>query len=183
MEFFNGIGKKISQTGQGVVQKTKDTAEIIKLNGVISDEEKKLNNVYIQIGQLYAVKYRENAEEDFKALVEQVLTSLSEIENLKQQIQDIKGVKRCNNWRAEIPVNATFCSGCGAKVFQINMSNFNRCANCGNPVEKGLKFCTSCGLPLEVNAPKTATKICPSCNANINEDVAFCPECGTKLDN
>lgn len=182
MEFFNGIGKKISQTGQGVVQKTKDTAEIIKLNGVISDEEKKLNNAYIQIGQLYAVKYQENAEEDFKALVEQVHTSLSEIENLKQQILDIKGVKRCNNCGAEIPVNATFCSGCGAKVFQINMSNFNRCANCGNPVEKGLKFCTSCGLPLEVNSPKTATKICPSCNANINEDVAFCPECGTKLD-
>lgn len=183
MEFFNGIGKKISQTGQGVVQKTKDTAEIIKLNGIISDEEKKINNAYLQIGQLYAVKYQESAEEDFKALVEQVHTSLSEIENLKQQIQDIKGIKRCNNCGAEIPVNSIFCSGCGAKVVQVDMSNFNRCNNCGNPVEKGLKFCTSCGFPIEESIPKESIKKCPSCSANINEEDTFCPECGIKVDN
>lgn len=46
MAFFDDLGKKITQTGQGVVQKTKDTAETIKLNGMISDEEKNIVNFY-----------------------------------------------------------------------------------------------------------------------------------------
>lgn len=41
MAFFDEIGKKISQTGQGVVQKTKDMADVAKLNSLISEEEEK----------------------------------------------------------------------------------------------------------------------------------------------
>ena len=182
MEFFNGIGKKITQTGQGVVQKTKDTAEIIKLNGAISDEEKKVNNAYFQIGQLYFSKYRDNADEDFSFLVEQVNNSLSQIEDLKQQIQHIKGVKVCNNCGAEIPENSMFCIGCGAKIVmqsEVNTNNFIRCVKCNNLVEKGLKFCTFCGSTL---ADNTVIKTkCAVCGADLNGEVAFCSECGTKV--
>ena len=103
MAFFDELGKKISQTSQGVVQKTKDTAEVIKLNGMISDEEKRINNLYTQI------------------------------EDLKQQIQHIKGVKVCNNCGAEIPENSMFCIGCGAKIVmqsEVNTNNFIRCVKC-----------------------------------------------------
>ena len=37
MAFFDEIGKKLSQTGQGMVQKTKEMADVAKLNSNISD--------------------------------------------------------------------------------------------------------------------------------------------------
>ena len=152
MAFFDELGKKISQTSQGVVQKTKDTAEVIKLNGMISDEEKRINNLYTQI-------------EDFK-----------------QQIQHIKGVKVCNNCGAEIPENSMFCIGCGAKIVmqsEVNTNNFIRCVKCNNLVEKGLKFCTFCGSAF---ADNTVIKTkCAVCGADLNGEIAFCSECGTKV--
>lgn len=184
MDFFNGIGKKITQTGQGVVQKTKDTAEIIKLNGAISDEEKKVNNAYFQIGQLYFSKYRDNADEDFSFLVEQVNNSLSQIENLKQQIQHIKGVKVCNNCGAEVSENSMFCSVCGEKIIAQNdvyASNFVKCNNCNNLVEKGLQFCTICGSAITESTAIPKNKNCSCCGAVLNGEVAFCPECGNKV--
>lgn len=114
MAFFDEIGKKISQTGQMAVQKTKEIADIAKLNSNISDEEKKISNAFYQIGQLYVELHSDDFEPDFEALLVQLRESQNNVETLKRQIQEIKGVKRCATCGAEIPNNATFCSSCGS---------------------------------------------------------------------
>ena len=48
--FFEGLGKKFSQTGQDAMKKTKGLAEISRLNSQIADEEKKLNKLYLKLG-------------------------------------------------------------------------------------------------------------------------------------
>lgn len=40
MALFDQLGKKLAQTGQSAVKKTKDMAEVAKINSMISDEEK-----------------------------------------------------------------------------------------------------------------------------------------------
>ena len=68
--------------------------------------------------------------------------SQTKIEELKKQIQDIKGVKRCTTCGAEIPENATICSFCGAGIAKhktVDASNLIKCDNCGKMVEKGIK--------------------------------------------
>ncbi len=49
MALFDQLGKKLAQTGQSAVKKTKDMAEVAKINSMISDEEKSINNNYYQI--------------------------------------------------------------------------------------------------------------------------------------
>ena len=70
MAFLDEIGKKISQTGQDMMQKTKDTAESMKLNGAIADEEKRIQTLYLEIGKKY---YELHAESYEPALEEEVL--------------------------------------------------------------------------------------------------------------
>ena len=65
MAFLDALGKKISQTGQDVVQKTKDTAEIIKYNTMISDEERRINEFYAQIGKTYVDLHADSYEIPF----------------------------------------------------------------------------------------------------------------------
>ena len=38
MEFFNNVGKTLTETSQGAVQKTKEMAEIVKLNAALAEE-------------------------------------------------------------------------------------------------------------------------------------------------
>lgn len=181
MAFFDSIGKKLSKTGQAAVQKTKQMADVAKLNSDISDEEKKSTNIYYQIGQLYVLLYKDNPESDFEVLIEQLNESQTKIENLKQQIQDIKGVKRCTTCGAEIPNNATFCSACGTAVIQqkaVDAANLIKCANCGKMIEKGMKFCTFCGSEVVVQPIQNNEKKCLSCGAVLDNDAAFCTNCG-----
>ena len=64
MSFFDEVGKKITDVGQGTIQKTKNMADVAKLNSVISEEEQKIKSAYEQIGQIFVHKYRQNPELD-----------------------------------------------------------------------------------------------------------------------
>ena len=60
--FFEGLGKKVSQTGQDAMKKTKELAEMTKINSQIAEEEKKLNKLYMKLGQLYYQMHKNNPE-------------------------------------------------------------------------------------------------------------------------
>ena len=120
----------------------------------------------------------------------------AKIRDYKKQIQDIKGVQRCEKCGAEVPNGAAFCSSCGATMPKIQApvsTDYIKCENCGTEVKKGMRFCTSCGKPMEAvkatfDMPVTEQtviiereKVCPNCGAKVEEGLAFCTECGAKL--
>ncbi|MCQ2540266.1 MAG: zinc ribbon domain-containing protein [Acetatifactor sp.] len=116
MAFFDGLGKKLTDAGQATAQKAKDLAEIAKQNSAISDEEKKINAAYLQIGKMYVEKFGETADGDFAALIADIALSGAKIAECKQKIQEVKGISICPSCGAEIPLGNQFCAKCGAKV-------------------------------------------------------------------
>lgn len=196
MAFFEDLGKKITQTSQGVVQKTKDTAEVIKLNGMISDEEKRINNLYAQIGKQYFELHFEAPEPALQSFVLEIKEAKSSIEDYSEQVKKLKGIVRCPNCGGDVQYGAPFCSSCGTRMEvnaeQTPMSNENvkRCVSCGMPINEGCFFCTHCGTKVEEASVAEDTplqqaepKICPNCKSEIEDDSAFCMNCGTKIDN
>lgn len=116
MAFFDELSKKISQAGQTAVQKGKELADIAKLNSAVSDEEKRIDDNYREIGKLYTSLHGENPDVDFAAMIAAIHESESKILEYKQQIKDIKGVVCCEKCGAEVSSNAAFCSTCGAPM-------------------------------------------------------------------
>lgn len=116
MSFFDDLGKKLSQAGQSAAQKTKEIAETAKLNSQISDEEKKINDFYLQIGKLYVSLHDENHEADFDELISSLHESENKVKECRQQIKDIKGVVVCEKCGAEVSNGSAFCSTCGAPL-------------------------------------------------------------------
>lgn len=116
MSFFDDLGKKLSQAGQSAAQKTKEIAETAKLNSQISDEEKKINDFYLQIGKLYVSLHDENHEADFDELIRSLHESENKVKECRQQIKDIKGVVVCEKCGAEVSNGSAFCSTCGAPL-------------------------------------------------------------------
>ncbi len=116
MSFFDDLGKKLSQAGQTAVQKTKEMADVAKLNSAISDEEKRIDDNYLQIGKLYVSLHDAEHEADFDAFIAAIHEAEGKIKGYRQQIKDIKGIVKCEKCGAEVSKDAAFCSACGAPM-------------------------------------------------------------------
>ena len=119
MAFFDKITKSVSEASQKTVNKTKELADTAKLNSTISGEEKKLNNLYLQIGKLYVDLHREDCEEAFAEKISEVNAAEEKINDLKQQIRDIKGVQVCEKCGADVAAGSSFCTVCGNEMPKV----------------------------------------------------------------
>lgn len=202
MAFFDDLGKKISQAGQSVAQKTKDFSEVTKLNNALSSEEKKKNNLYLQLGKEYYAKHVNDSEACFEQFVMAIKETEEKMESLHQQIQEIKKITRCEKCGADILNNAAFCSSCGApapvKAPVVNPAAGVVCPSCGQTVAPGTKFCTGCGSPMAPVEPVPVAAAVPvqpaepAPAAPVVEEVTYapvaepaapatCPNCNAEL--
>ncbi len=194
MAFLDDIGKKISNASQSAVQKTKDITDIARCNSIISDEEKKIQNLYMQIGKLYATMHRTDCEKDFAGMISSISESEKKIAELKTQIQTIKGITLCEKCGAEVADNAAFCSACGTPMPKADVAASNEpminCPNCGQLISSELRFCLYCGKPVAANnvvaepiVEETVNMInCKNCGQSISAELKFCLYCGKPLE-
>lgn len=185
MAFFDDLGKKLSQVGQSAAQKTKNMSDSSKIKGLLSDEERNLNNYYLQIGQLYVNTHFEDYEDAFAELMTAITACATRIQEYRQQLQAIKGIVTCEKCGAEIPSNVAFCSSCGAPAPKRPepVDNTPKCPGCGNAIAEDSVFCPFCGQSLTgtADAVKPASDKCPNCGAELSPGSAFCTGCGTRI--
>lgn len=188
MALWDNISKKASETTAKAVQQAKILSETTRLNGLVSDEEKKITNNYYQIGKLYAAMHQNDYEEEFAGMIAAVAESEQKVKAYRVQIQNLKGVIRCENCGAEVAKGVAFCSACGSampKVEAVDSGKYTKCARCGAAVEKGMRFCTSCGANMIASAPISsalveglANPVCTECGTPIEAGMSFCATCG-----
>ena len=153
MAFFEQLGKRITDAGQGVAQQTKNFADITRLNSAVSDKERKIAQLYQSIGQSYYERHSGDAEPQLQPAVEEIQALFAEIAQHKEEIKQIKGIVKCPHCGADVPLQAAFCNACGEKMVSAA------------PAEE----------------PAEDVQICPVCGAASGKDNLFCTHCGAKL--
>ena len=121
MAFFDGLGKKFTETVDVVGKKTSDMVEIQKLRSQISSLEKNIDKNYVELGKLMFEKYQngEDLSDEAKAYCEEITGSAVLIEEYKAEIADIKGLRICPGCGEAAANDVVFCPKCGAKVEDI----------------------------------------------------------------
>jgi len=208
MAFFDDVGKKIAQTSQGAAQKAKSMAEIVKLNGQISDEEKHISNAFYQIGKTYYENFGTEPDQLFAQLIAGINDSNTKIAIYSEQVSQLKGIVRCPNCGAEVPYGVLFCSSCGVQMntapagaqATAPIDNTLYCVKCGAPITAGKAFCAKCGqkvepsgAPVPISQPEAPAQTqysaytapaetgkCTICGYDLPEGAAFCLNCGQK---
>lgn len=169
MSFFDEVGKKITDVGQGTIQKTKNMADVAKLNSVISEEEQKIKNACEQIGRVYVQKYRQNPDPDLEQYVRAIVLSEQKIAESNHSIQELKGMVACTKCGAMVDKDSAFCPACGnampVREKPIVAAAF--CTSCGAAVVPGQKFCVSCGTPIVGSGAAPAQQAAPANPVNM----------------
>lgn len=151
MGFFDNVSKQVTTYSQKAVQKTKDVSEIMRINAEISDEEKKIDSLCLQIGKQYYSTHKDTPDGEFMELLDEITSSEKKICQYKKEIQDIKGIDICAKCGAEVPKGAMFCSSCGTSISDDEKRV--KCPSCGAIIKAGIRFCTSCGAALTESEP------------------------------
>lgn len=175
MAFFDELGKKLTQSSQDVVQKTKDTAEVLKLNNMIADAEKSIENLYSQLGKAYFELHADSSEDPLSSIINDIKLAQKTISDCQKEIQQIKGLCICTNCGANLEKEALFCSRCGTKVEHpvetpaTTEENVYHCKKCGVVVPEEYAFCINCGTKAE-REPAVTDAVEPDTEKDANKD-------------
>ena len=155
MAFFEQIGKKITDMGQGVAQQTKNLTDVARLNATISEKERLVGQIFAALGHAYYERHKDDPNAEEPQMIKDLNNLRQEIAQAQEEIKQKKGVVSCPNCGAELSPNAAFCTRCGTRAPQPQQPvespaapNARVCPNCQAPVGEGNLFCTRCGTRL-----------------------------------
>lgn len=200
MSFINKISEKLSSGATAVSNSTKRMSEIAKLNSKINKNLSDVNSKYTEIGRIVKLELVDKIEhQEVKRLVSEIDALLTEVNESREKISDLKGVKVCSSCGAQVSRDAAFCPNCGVKqpVSEVKNSEpviediapvIDITENAVTPVTD-----TESDSNTEENAEKAESAVekiekpedkvfCPKCGSEEESGVKFCSQCGNNMD-
>lgn len=116
MELFDKLGDTIVSVSKDATQKAKDISELARIRMELRAKQDYLNKLFLEIGKIYYDAHKDDEEKEFKEQMLLVKDALEVIEELKQQLGQIKGMVTCAECGQEMPLDADYCSKCGTKL-------------------------------------------------------------------
>lgn len=154
MTFIDKFGQALTNAGQETATKAKNFADISRLNSSINTLNQEINQLTLDLGRAYYERHKN----DYVFLEEpERMTSIrnayEEISRYQEQIDQIRGVERCQSCGVSNPAGSTFCSSCGAKIIKSSPATQEGklCPQCHASVGDNDSFCMSCGAKLHTN--------------------------------
>lgn len=146
-------GDKFNQMTKSAISKSKEMAEITRLNMEISNYEQKMKELAAQIGMDVVERQLLADDEQIAELASQIRKLQESILKDQATIQDIRNINICANCGAEVSRTSKFCDKCGSPMDRTVLetsaaSAVPTCPSCGEKLEAGALFCTNCGTKL-----------------------------------
>ena len=203
MSFINKISEKLSSGATAVSNSTKRMSEIAKLNSKINKNLSEVNSKYTEIGRIVKLELMDKIEhEDVKRIVNEIDALLAEVNESREKISDLKGVKVCVKCGAQVSRDVAFCPNCGEKQPVVEMQNPEPVIEDAVPViditENAVTPVTDAegDSDTEENAEKAESAVekiekpednkddvfCPKCGSKEDSGIKFCSQCGNKMD-
>lgn len=119
MDFFEQLGKSLTDAGQDVAQHTKNLSEVAKLNMANSEKGNEIARIYTAIGHSYYERHKNDSSSEERDKIDRINALYNEIGRNKQRLNELKGGTKeliCPQCQAIAPINSMFCSRCGTKL-------------------------------------------------------------------
>ena len=125
MDFFNKLGKKVSETYDATAEKTSKLAKEAKLRMKINENKSDIKDLYREIGKKVYEKHVREENIDIKTELEEECTKIdvlsSEIETCLKSILELKQRKQCSKCHSEIDLDSAYCPRCGERQPEVEV--------------------------------------------------------------
>lgn len=142
-------GEKFNKVTQNAISKSKEMAEVTKLNIEVGNLVQKKKDICQEIGEYVLGENLLLEDEHISSLRSKVEELDTMINTDKEKINDIKNINICPNCGAEVSRDSRFCDKCGTEIVRKTSEDTGKpakvCPNCGQPLEDGALFCGNCG--------------------------------------
>ena len=190
-----GFGEKFSKFVNDTKKGAQDMVETNKLNSAVHKEESAIESVYARIGKSYFEAYRDdqNIPANFRQMLDEVLTHMQEIDQLKEKLVDVRGNKRCPGCGAEVDNEKMFCGNCGYRfdakeaeaaqetAYQPTSYEYQSAPVQSEPESQPVQGTwppSSAGAQVQEQAK---SRFCTGCGTQVPEGSAFCGNCGQRI--
>lgn len=122
-EFFEDLGKFITETAGNVGKKTEEVMEVQKLKSQIRSLERCNQGDLTDLGKIIYERFRkeEAVDGELEVICEEIRKRRMIIVAFEKKLADMKGVKECENCQELIEKDMKFCPHCGAEVKKEEM--------------------------------------------------------------
>ena len=155
MDFLNEFSKKVSHVARSVTEKSKESAELSRLNGELRDAQDALEKLYARYGEAcFAMRQGGGDAEEAERLALRVRAAILQVEEAAARRDAAREMKRCPGCGAVHPKEARFCSGCGKRLPEETpkpepVEPGTYCPGCGAKREDGELRCAVCGAAFD----------------------------------
>lgn len=119
-DFFEDLGKRLSETAEAVTNKAGDAIEIQKLKAQIRELSRGNAEDLMELGQGIFDNFLagEELDEASKGLCEAIASRKESIEEYERKIDGLKGACECTKCGKMVARDMAFCPYCGAPVVE-----------------------------------------------------------------
>lgn len=159
--------ESVSRMAQNAVAKSKEMAEVTRLNVEIGSLQQRVREQCGRLGE-YLMAHPEllpEGDETIRQILQAAAECQAKIAQDNQLILEIRNINLCPRCGAEVSRASRFCDKCGAVLERPVIAAPGQevpaqpeqvptapaepvqrfCAQCGSPVEEGALFCGECG--------------------------------------
>lgn len=149
-----GWGEKFNKMTQTAISKSKEMAEVTRLNMEINTYNQNIKDISTKIGEYVLENGLLKEDETVAAFIEQVAAIKSNIEANQAKMLEVKNISICSKCGAEVQKTSKFCDKCGNEMPKAEEAPAaepvqNVCKNCGQALDAGAAFCGNCGTKQE----------------------------------
>ena len=117
-DFFDDLGKRITETADAVSKKTEEVVETQKIKTQIRSLKRNLERDFEDLGIMLYGKFQKGEEVagECVELCEVIKKREENIAEYEREIAEMKGEALCSNCSNPADKNMNFCPGCGTKL-------------------------------------------------------------------
>ena len=119
MAILDDLSKKVTDAAKAVSRRTQEAADAVKLNGQIASLQEQIEDRFSQVGKAYYAVHTGTGNEAADKLCAEIEKLQTEQKDIREQLDNLRNVKRCPNCGESQATSATFCAGCGTKMPEV----------------------------------------------------------------
>ena len=131
-DFFEDLGKRLSETAEAVTAKAGDAIEIQKLKAQIRELARGNAEDLMELGQSIYDRFEngEELDEASKGLCEAIASRKESIEEYENKIEGLKGACECTRCGKMVAKDMAFCPYCGKRLMLCDECRHSGCGPC-----------------------------------------------------